>query len=105
MTQKTNWLYLVAGVLFFLFLGGFVSLIGFALGYLKKKITSALAVGVVLGLFEVAVSVVLNPFGFLFGFLLGENPFGQFVLNIVFAVAFAVIGWFLGSRAKGGRGR
>jgi len=55
------------------------------------------------GLLGAILSFALNPMGTLFGILLGTNIFGEFLLGMVFSVGFAVIGWYLGMKSRGGR--
>ena len=100
-----KWPYVIAEIIFFLFIGGFASLLGFAVGYVRKSPLVAVAIGILLGFLSFAVSVASNPFGAIFGFLLGVNPFNEFLISVVFSVAFAVVGFFLGMRVKSGRGR
>ena len=100
-----KWPYVIAEIVFFLFIGGFASLLGFAVGYVRKSPLVAVAIGLLLGFISFAVSVASNPFGAIFGFLLGVNLFNKFLISVVFSIGFAVIGWFLGTRVKSGRGR
>lgn len=96
--SHNRWLYILAEVAFFFILGGLASLLGFVIGYIRRPLAIAVAVGFLVSLIVVAVAIASNPLYFFFGLVFGVNLFSQY-----FGVAFSVIGWYLGSRAKGGR--
>ena len=99
--MANRWVYIAAAVLLFLF-SGFAALLGFLVGYFRKSPLIAALIGLVLGFVSIAVTLFSNPFGALFGLVFGFD-FGQYIVGIVFSVGFAVIGWWLGRQAKGGR--
>ena len=102
--HKNKWLYVIFEVVFFFVLGGFASLIGFLVGYGRKPIALAAVGGFLLALIGVMITVASNPLTFFFGFVFGASQvFTQFLVALSFGVVFAVIGWFFGKNAKGGR--
>jgi len=101
--MHNRWFYILLEIVFFFILGGLASLAGFIVGYIRKSPLIAALVGLLLSIISVVVAIAANPIGFFFGLVFGTNLFSQYLLTIVFGVAFSVIGWFLGSRAKGGR--
>ena len=102
--MHNKWFYILLEVVFFFILGGFASLVGFIVGYGRKPVALAAAGGFLLSLLGVLISVASNPLNFFFGLVFGVSQvFSQYLLVLVFGVAFAIIGWAFGKRAKGGR--